>query len=88
MLALLTPNEEHAKMDSQTETNVQMDRTDGNSGGDSNNVFACKRGKLSLDDVSLLLGGYFETNDCEIVVSSTAAEELDLFISEKTVTSL
>ena len=42
VLALLTTNEEHAKMDSQTETNEQMDGTDGDSGGHSNTVFACK----------------------------------------------
>ena len=86
VLTLLTTNEEHAK-DSQTETDEQMDGTDGDSGGHSNNVFACKRGKLSQDDVSFLLGGYFETKDCEIVVPSTAAEELDLYISEKPVTT-
>ena len=74
-------------MDSQTETNVQMDGTDGDSGGLSNNVFACKRGKLSQDDVSFLLGGHFETKDSEIVVPSTAAEELDLYISDKPVTT-
>ena len=37
--------------------------------------------------MSFLLGGYFETKDCEIVVPSTAAEELDLYISEKTATT-
>ena len=47
VLALLTTNEEHAKMGSQTETNVQMDGTDGDSGGLSNNGFEFKRGKLS-----------------------------------------
>ena len=86
VLALLTTNEEHAK-DSQTETYKQMDGTDGDNGGHSNNVFACKRGKLSQEHVSFLLGGYFETKDCDIVVPSTAAEELDLYISEKPVTT-
>ena len=70
-------------MDSQIETNVQMEGTDGDSGGHSNTVFTCKWGKLSQDDVSFLLGGYFETKDCEIVVLSTASEELDLYISGK-----
>ena len=35
--------------------------------------------------MSFLLGGYFETKDCEIVVPSSAAEELDLYISEKNI---
>ena len=83
VLALLTTHEEHAKMDSQIETNVQMDGTDSDSGGHSDTVFACKRGKLSQDDVSFLLGSYFETKDCEMVVPSTSTEELNLYISEK-----
>lgn len=52
-----------------------------------NQVFSCKRSKLSQDDVSFLLGGYFDTQDCDVVVPSTLAEELDMYSKEKPVST-
>ena len=80
VLSLLTPDEpENPKMDPKTVT----DDADGTSGG--NNTFSCKRGKLCQDDVAFLLGGYFDTSDCEVVVPSSGAEELELYTKEKSV---
>ena len=65
-----------------TETKTDEAEDEGIGGG-NNNTFSCKRGKLSQDDVAFLLGGYFDTSDCTVVVPSSGAEEIDLYTKEK-----
>ncbi|XP_062618085.1 E3 SUMO-protein ligase ZBED1-like [Saccostrea cucullata] len=43
-----------------------------------------KRGRINQDDMSYLLGEYYET-DCEIVAPATIEDEIKLYVSEKIV---
>ena len=38
-------------------------------------------------DMSYLLAGYYEPGDCKVIVSNTVAEEVELYVIEKTHTN-
>lgn len=84
VLSLLTADDPNTDT---TDSDSQTDDAEGATGGKAEEGFSCKRGKLTQEDVSFLLGGYFETKDCEIIKPSTGAEELHLYSKEKPLTT-
>lgn len=82
-----TENTTNPDSSTASEPHIMTDVTDADSSNQNNQVFSCKRSKLSQDDVSILLGGYFDTQDCEVVLPSTIKEELDMYAKERPVST-
>ena len=82
-----TENTTNPDSSTASEPHIMTDVTDADSSNQNNQDFSCKRSKLSQDDVSFLLGGYFDTQDCEVVLPSTTKEELDMYAKERPVST-